>query len=635
MRDVTKPEEQGESTASATLRPWLAPAAIFAGAFAVRLAVAIEAWNRIPFLKAPVVDGAEYFNRAREVAAGDWWSQKLEIHPPLYGWFAGSVFSVFGEGSFALYTMQALTGAATAVLIWRFTRLLAGPRAAIAAGALAAVAWPAVLQEVHASAAGLSLFLAAAALNLASWAGNRKPLCALAPGLAVGLAGIAHGMTLAFGLVLLLPLLERTRRGALAAAAGLAAMLVPPLAVCAHNAGLHDGSYTLQANVGLNVWIGNNAAADGYPNIMQGPPYDDIVDRAWRAGHMTASEQDKYFRREALTWAASHPFRWIGLCGKRLLGTWSAAEVDSSMDAGAFEDELALDWLAFGRWWMLAGLAVPGAVLLWRRSGEKRTPWLAGAAAAGIPLLLLVTSNRYRVPLLVALLPAAGVALEAAWAERKALATKAGAGLAALAVAGGALSCANPLGVPTGAYNDRDMALGSSRAELGDLPAAEKHYQAALARRPNDPYVLLQMGRVYQKAGVAAPAVDATLRALAARPAYVDALVQAAVFLPAAGRISEVDPLFRKGMLAEPLDPRIPGRYGEWLLAQGRAAEAIPALRRAVELQRRSRGYRLNLGFALLAIGRPAEAAEVFQSVLDDDPGNEEALQGLQSCTPK
>ena len=179
------------------------------------------------------------------------------------------------------------------------------------------------------------------------------------------------------------------------------------------------------------------------------------------------------------------------------------------------------------------------------------------------------------------------------------------------------------------------MALGSSRAELGDLPAAEKHYQAALARRPNDPYVLLQMGRVYQKAGVAAPAVDATLRALAARPAYVDALVQAAVFLPAAGRISEVDPLFRKGMLAEPLDPRIPGRYGEWLLAQGRAAEAIPALRRAVELQRRSRGYRLNLGFALLAIGRPAEAAEVFQSVLDDDPGNEEALQGLQSCTPK
>ncbi|MEK7469473.1 MAG: tetratricopeptide repeat protein [Planctomycetota bacterium] len=618
---------------SGAVRPWLAPCAVFAGALAVRLAVAIEAWTRIPFLKAPVVDGAEYFIRARQVAAGEWWSQKMEIHPPLYGWFAGTVFSMFGDGSFALYAIQALIGSATAVLIWRFTKLLAGPRAAVVAGALAAVAWPAVLQEVHASAAGLSLCFAAAALNLSEWATRGRPLRALAPGLAVGLAGIAHGMMLAFALVLLLPLLSRTRRGALVAAAGLAAALVPPLAVCAHNAGLDDGSYTLQANVGLNVWIGNNPNADGYPNLMQGPPYDDVVDRAWRAGHLTAAEQDSYFRGEALRWAASHPFRWMALCGKRLLGTWSSAEVDSSMDARVFEEGLALDLLAFGRWGLLAALALPGAILLWRRSGENRRLWLAGAAAAGIPLLLLVTSNRYRVPLLVALLPAAGVALEAAWTERKALATRACAGLAALAVGGGVLSFLNPLGVPTGAYADRDMALGASHAELGDLPSAEKHFQAALVRRPGDPYVLLMLGRVYHKAGAVAPAVEATQRALAARPSYVDALVQAALFLQAAGRPSEADGLFRKGMLAEPLDPRIPGRYGEWLLSQNRAAEGIPALRRAVELQPRSRGYRNNLGMALLAIGRLAEAEKQFRSVLEDDPGNADALTGLELAT--
>lgn len=610
-------------------RPWLAPAAVFAAAFAVRLAVAIEAWSRIPFLKAPVVDGSEYFIRAREVVAGEWWSRKMEIHPPLYGWFVGTVFSLFGDGSFALYALQALLGAATAVLLWRFTKILAGPRAALAAGALAAVAWPAVLQEAHASAAGLSLFLAAAALNLAEWATRGRPLRALAPGLAVGLAGIAHGMMLAFGLLLLLPLLDRTRRGAIAAAAGLAAALIPALAVCAHNAGLDDGAYALQANVGLNIWIGNNPAADGYPNLPQGPPYDDTVDRAWRAGHMTSAEQDRHFRGEALRWAASHPFRWVVLCGKRLLGTWSAAEVDSSMDAGIFEDALALDGLAFARWSVLAALALPGAVLIWTRSPGNRRLWLAGAAAAGIPLLLLVTSNRYRVPLLVALVPAAGVALEAAWTDRKALATKAGAGLAGLAVAGGALSFANPLGVRTGAYCDRDMLLGASQAALGDLPAAERHFAAALARRPDDAYVLLMLGRVYYRAERTDLAVEKTLQALRARPAYTDAVVQLATI---GGRDADVHRAFQEAMQADPSDPRLPGRYGEWLLSKGLRGDAIAPLRRAVELQPRSRGYRANLGMALLASSRPGEAEPLFRSVLDDDPSHPDALYGAAAC---
>ncbi len=615
-----------------TSRPWLAPAAVFAAAFAVRIAVALEAWNHIPFLKAPVVDGSEYFIRAREVAAGAWWSHKMEIHPPLYGWFAGTVFSIFGDASFALYALQALLGAGTAVLLWRFTKILAGPRAALAAGALAAAAWPAVFQEVHASAAGLSLFLAAATLNLAEWASRGRPLRALAPGIAVGLAAIAHGMMLAFGLVLLLPLLERTRRGAIAAAAGLAAALIPTLAVCAHNATLDDGAYALQANVGLNIWIGNNPAADGYPNLPQGPPYDDTVDRAWRAGHLTSAEQDRYFRGEALRWAASHPFRWAALCGKRLLGTWSAAEVDSSMDAGVFEEGLTLDWLAFARWGVLAALALPGAVLIWKRFPDHRRLWLAGAAATGIPLLLLVTSNRYRVPLLVALVPAAGVALEAAWTGRRALATKAGAGLAALAVAGGALSFANPLGVRTGAYCDRDMLLGASHAALGDLPAAERHFAAALVRRPNDAYVMLMLGRVYYRAERVDLAVERTLQALAARPAYTDAVVQLATILPGGNRDAEVHRAFREAMQADPSDPRLPGRYGEWLLSKGLRGDAIAPLRRAVDLQPRSRGYRANLGMALLASSRPADAEPLFLSVLEDDPSHPDALYGAAAC---
>ncbi|NUN51031.1 MAG: glycosyltransferase family 39 protein, partial [Candidatus Brocadiae bacterium] len=118
-------------------RPWAAPTAVFCVAFAVRLAVAIEAWNRIPFLKSPVIDGAEYGIRARQVMSGEFWPARLEIHPPLYGWALGAVYALFGEGGFAPFLLQALAGAGTAVLLWRFTRALAGPAAGLAAGMLA------------------------------------------------------------------------------------------------------------------------------------------------------------------------------------------------------------------------------------------------------------------------------------------------------------------------------------------------------------------------------------------------------------------------------------------------------------------------------------------------------------------
>lgn len=610
------------------LRRARVPAGIFAAAFGVRLAVAVEAWHRIPFLKMPVIDGAEYVERAKGVAAGVFWPQEMEIHPPLYAWVLGVVYAVFGEGTIWPFVAQAGMGAATCVLIWKWTCGVAGVRAGAVAGALAAFAWPLVHQEAYVSAAGLTAFLCAAALVAALWAEEGHPFRMAAPGALVGLAGITHGMALAFVLVLALPLLQRTRRAAASCAIGLALAAVPPLMVCAHNAGIEDGGYALQANVGINIWIGNGEGANGYPNVPQGAQYDALVNEGYLAGAITAPEQDRWFRRKTLSWVLSHPFRWLGLVARKLAGTWSAEPVDSSMDPAIFSDRLSLDALAFVRWGWLAGLAVPGAILLWRAS-PRRLAWLAATLAAGLPLVLLVTSSRYRVPLAIPLIAAAAVALEAAWTGRRRLATPAGAALAAGAIAGGALSYANLPGVRSGDYFAADRQLGSVYARAEDWPRAEEHFLKAYRAAPSDPDALRSLAGMYFLRGRMEEAVRWTHAALAAGPTYLKTLVLATTVFAAAHREADIDAAWARAIALCPQDARFYAGWGEFALGARRYGEAAGLLEKAVALQPRSRTFQSNCGAAYLALRRYPEAEARYRAVLEIDPYHGEANYGM------
>jgi Tfp pilus assembly protein PilF len=607
------------------------PVAVFVAAFAVRVLVASEGWGKVPLLRSPVVDGAEYVIRGAQVADGQFWPTKMEIHPPLYGWFVGGIFAVFGRATFWLYIAQAALGACTALLLWTWTRALAGPRAAAIAGALAAFAWPLVSHEAQVSAAGVTAFFVASALAASEWAARGRPSRALAPGVLVGLAALAHGLCLAFTLILLVPLLSRSRQGVLAATIGLVAAVVPPLSVCARNSALTDGAFALQSNIGLNMWIGNNEGANGYPNLVQGPPYEEPVARAWNAGALTTSEQDRYFRAELLRWIGAHPFRWLGLCGRKALATWSNADVDSSMDSGILRKALALDALAFVRWGWLAGLALPGAILLARRR-DRRALLAAAAVAAFVPLVLLVTSARYRVPCVLLLVPAAAAALDAAWEHRRRLASRHALALAGLAAAGAALSYADFPAVPSDRYFPGDRMIGASWSALGDFDLAEDHLEAARRAAPGDPVPPLLLSRVHFITGANDRAVADLLHALDLHPTYLEALVQAGSLLPSLGKAREAEDRYLVAVAIAPRDSRFRGRYGEFLLANGRAGEALEPLREAVTMQPRSRTFRMNLGACYLVLQRVGEAEGEYRAILDEYPANGDAFLGLATC---
>ncbi len=93
-----------------------------------------------------------YWTWAQSLVKGDWLSREFTnnnafYYGPMYAYFLGIVFKVFGESYNAVHGLQALLGTVSPVLLYSACRRLFGNGAALATGLLAAVCAPIVFYE--------------------------------------------------------------------------------------------------------------------------------------------------------------------------------------------------------------------------------------------------------------------------------------------------------------------------------------------------------------------------------------------------------------------------------------------------------------------------------------------------------
>ena len=89
---------------------------IFAVAFAIRL---IHIWQirPSPFFDVLMGDANGYDLWARRLAAGDWIGSEVFYQAPLYPYFLGVVYAVFGPDLLTVRVIQAVIGSASCVLL--------------------------------------------------------------------------------------------------------------------------------------------------------------------------------------------------------------------------------------------------------------------------------------------------------------------------------------------------------------------------------------------------------------------------------------------------------------------------------------------------------------------------------------
>jgi tetratricopeptide (TPR) repeat protein len=171
--------------------------------------------------------------------------------------------------------------------------------------------------------------------------------------------------------------------------------------------------------------------------------------------------------------------------------------------------------------------------------------------------------------------------------------------------------------------------LGLSAWKGGDLPKAEKAFNAALSIDPDHLKSLVNLSRVLIEQKRFDNALDTLMRAGDIEPTSneVQRLLGRAFY--AQGKTDDAVEAYRHALELDEKDVWSMNNLALLFLEQKRAEEAMPLLLKAVELRKDVAAFHNNLGMAFEHTRRFKDAAEAYNDALSADPGYEKAKQNL------
>jgi predicted O-linked N-acetylglucosamine transferase (SPINDLY family) len=212
-------------------------------------------------------------------------------------------------------------------------------------------------------------------------------------------------------------------------------------------------------------------------------------------------------------------------------------------------------------------------------------------------------------------------------------------------------------------YAAARLNLGIALEALGDVDAAVRSYESALAHEARNPYALYNLGKLLYARGMLDRAEALVLQALDARPEFPEASVilagirdalgdpaAAAAHLESAlrqrpdyagaaynygltlkklGRPAEAESALRRATGLDPGNVDAARALGELLTERGALAEAEACYRHALAVAPDRADVANALGYALAAQGELAQAEALYRSLLASDPGSVDAWCNL------
>jgi len=613
--------------------------AIFVAALAVRL---LHVWllSRSPFFDALLGDARGYDEWARRIAGGDWVGTDVFYQAPLYPYFLGALYKVFGHSLTAVRVVQAIVGAGSCALVGFAGYRFFSVRVGAIAGFLLAVYAPAIFFDALIQKSVLDLFFVALSLWLIGRLVDHPRLvrdwCCL--GLAMGGLSLTRENALVFVAVILVwaatgvvsgfhGTVPARDRAALAATfvAGLAIVLLP---VAVRNYAVGGGFYLTTSQFGPNFFIGNNPRADGtYMSLRfgRGAPEYERTDATELAEHaagraLTPAEVSGYWTDRALAFVTDQPGAWLRLMWRKVALVFNATEM---LDTEAQESHAEWSWpLRFGgligHFGLLTPLAVAGLMLAWRDRSRLAVLYVMLAAYAASVVMFYVFA-RYRLPLVPMLLlfASAGIAALPQWfrsADVRQRSVVAGAVLAA-AVFSNWPMLSKPL---MKAITETNLAVALQAQGMND--AAADHYRRAIELQPDYAPAYNNLGVLQRASGKVDEAIATYEQALSLKGDYPDAHYNLANALLEKNRPREAADHFRIALRSIPDSAGAANNLGIALAAEDKPQDAVAAFRAAVAADPNAPVAHRNLADALASAGQVPEAISEFQRAIALDP---------------
>jgi Tetratricopeptide repeat len=524
---------------------------LFAFVFLIRLVV-LTRLTSSPFLLPNESDMHFYDDWAKQILHGRFTDHQAFYGLPLYPYLVALLYRLLGSSPFVPGFFQAFLDAGTAALIFKITiQTLRGERttepclqpnrAANFIGVAAAAAWaffvPAQAYSAILMPSSVSVFVFWLLVWLvlrSAFAPSLRQCLAFGALIGFGAMGVATLLLLSplvIAALFIKPLPGSPVRSPLPFRSAALALFFAGIAVGTSPCWIHNyvvarDPVFLSAHGGINLWLGNNPEATGYPRFPglhagQAELLRDSIDLAERAAgrSLKRSEASQYWSSKARDYITSNPRAWLKLMIRKVANFWNAFEYD---DLGVIrnlrEYRVLFPGLHFG---LVAALAFPGLLFSWRAFPASR--WIATAVGLHVVGILPVfVTERYRLPVVPGLLILAALGLYQLW-RNCSLGKYRNVALQLGVVAASALLVTWPRHDPSlwglEAYNSGRLAL-----DLNDLPLAEQQLLRAHAFVPDNTETNFALGNLRLAQGKRAEAKSFYEIALRLNPKHKGAL---------------------------------------------------------------------------------------------------------------
>ncbi len=386
------------------------------------------------------MDPAYYHEWGRRIASGDFINPPVFYGLPLYPFFLGFCYKVFGVSFFAVKLIQVLLGVLTLFFIYKVGEKMFTPAIGLLSAGLAAFYGPIFFNEQMFIPEALGLPLYAAGFYLVClFEEMQSKKNAVLLGLTLGLAALTKANAILFISIYLAVFLFRKIRFGVRQVVPIffcfSAFILVLAPVAAHNYIYGKDAVLLSSHAGFNFYVGNNPKAEGVfaapegtgTNVEAQRESAKTVAEKQMGRSLKPSEVSRYWSDLAKDFIRKNPRRFLQLCVKKLVLFFDAREISDLDDfefSKNFVDFLKAPWVNFA---LLGPLFLLGVAFSFPARGGSalggKTKHL-GLAALWIVsylagLAAFFVNARYRLPVLSVFFPFAAFGLKSVYSSFK------------------------------------------------------------------------------------------------------------------------------------------------------------------------------------------------------------------------
>ena len=585
------------------------------------------------------------------LVSGDWIGSDVFYQAPLYPYFLGVVYAIFGHDLLVVRIIQAAIGSVSCVLLALACTRLFSKRVGLIAGLVLALWAPAIFFDSLLQKAVLDMFFMCLGLWLIARILDQEQgafgFSRIVPGtfnwIGLGASMAALALTRENGMLLIVviviwALVSHQRKGLIGFALGLALLFTP---VVIRNYSIDGGFYLTTSQFGSNFYIGNNPNADGsYASIRfgRGAPEFERLDAKEVAEEsvgrtLSPSEVSSFWAGRALGYITSQPRSWLKLTGRKILLLFNRTEMldtEAQESYAEFSTPLkVLGW--FTHFGILVPLAIAGMIATWPDRRRLSIVYaLAIAYAASVVMFFVFARYRYAlVPFLILFGVAPFHSRVRDYLTHSLAQGNSRKWLAAALVVSVAIFSNWPVLSPTLMMSITENNLGTAFLEKGQYDQAIAHNERSIALRPDYAPGYNNLGAALRAAGRLDEAVARYKQALEIKPDFASASYNLANAQLEQGKAGDSVDSFRRAIEQNPKSVEAHNNLGIALASRGDAAEAIAAFRNALAVDDRSVNAHRNLGNMLVDAGQRAEGMAHLERAAALAPAEPEAIYDI------